>query len=277
MYSPRMRRTSCPALQALCALLVSLFGASMAVKNITITLPEAVVQGDSVTLRCDYDLEDQNLYSIKWFRDESEFYQFVPKEIPATKVFDVDGVKIKVDVSRSDANRVTIQDVGRQPPAYYRCEVSADAPTFHTGLQTGLLTVIGSLAWSRYDGEVSFFVSLYKDSCHLSNLVEYYTESLSHEHAGGHGGHHGQDDERLESVRSSVQVTGHQSKMSLSCRATMFNVYQQSSVKVELQSEGAPKPAPVRKASSAANDASRTAASAAAWAPLVLVAMVLRR
>lgn len=74
-------------------------GLSVAVKNITITLPEAVVQGDSVTLRCDYDLEDQNLYSIKWFRDESEFYQFVPKEIPATKVFDVDGVKIKVDVS----------------------------------------------------------------------------------------------------------------------------------------------------------------------------------
>ena len=46
-------------------------------------------------------------------------------------------------MSRSDANKVTLQDIGRQPPAFYRCEVSADAPTFHTGLQTGLLTVVG--------------------------------------------------------------------------------------------------------------------------------------
>lgn len=86
----------------------------------------------------------------------------------------------------------------------------------------------------------------------MSNLVEYYTESLSHEHAGQHGN----DEDRLESVRSSVQITGHQSKMLLSCRATMFNVYQQPSVRVELQSEGAPKPAPVRKAANSASSAS---------------------
>lgn len=79
--------------------LVCVTEASLAVKNISMTLPEAVREGDSVTLRCDYDLERQALYSIKWFRGESEFYQYVPKEIPATKVFDVDGVKIKVDVS----------------------------------------------------------------------------------------------------------------------------------------------------------------------------------
>ncbi|KAK3928995.1 Chitin biosynthesis protein CHS5 [Frankliniella fusca] len=73
--------------------------ASLAVKNISMSLPDAVAQGSTVTLRCDYDLEGQQLYSIKWFRGESEFYQYVPKEIPASKVFDVDGVKIKVDVS----------------------------------------------------------------------------------------------------------------------------------------------------------------------------------
>ena len=87
-------------------------GASLAVKNITMTLPEAVAQGDTVTLRCDYDLEQQNLYSIKWFRDESEFYQFVPKEIPASKVFDVDGVKIKVDVSLTFISVFSVASLG---------------------------------------------------------------------------------------------------------------------------------------------------------------------
>lgn len=256
------------------------------------TLPEAVAQGDTVTLRCDYDLEQQNLYSIKWFRDESEFYQFVPKEIPASKVFDVDGVKIKVDVSRSDAYRVTLQDVGRQPPAYYRCEVSADAPTFHTGLQTGLLTVIvppqrppaitvdkrrfntGDLIRANCTVGPSYPVANITwllDDIPLSNLVEYYAESVSHEPAQA-----GEED-RLESVRSAVQLTGHQSKMSLSCRASMFNVYQQSSAKVELQSEGAPKPAPVRKAAnSAANsDALRAVPSAMSLAAWILVPLLL--
>ncbi|KAE8753241.1 hypothetical protein FOCC_FOCC000163 [Frankliniella occidentalis] len=73
--------------------------ASLAVKNVSMSIPDAVAQGSTVTLRCDYDLEGQPLYSIKWFRGESEFYQYVPKEIPASKVFDVDGVKIKVDVT----------------------------------------------------------------------------------------------------------------------------------------------------------------------------------
>ena len=32
-----------------------------------------------VSLPCSYDLEDDILYSIKWYRDDKEFYRYLPK------------------------------------------------------------------------------------------------------------------------------------------------------------------------------------------------------
>ncbi|KAJ8945760.1 hypothetical protein NQ318_022858 [Aromia moschata] len=52
-----------------------------------IKVPEAVRLGDSVTLACDYDLESVALYTIKWYRYDEEFYRYVPKESPPSKVF----------------------------------------------------------------------------------------------------------------------------------------------------------------------------------------------
>jgi len=64
-----------------------------------IKVPEAVRRGSSVELACDYDLEGALLYSIKWYKDDQEFFSFVPKEAPPTRVFSVPG--IFVDVSRT--------------------------------------------------------------------------------------------------------------------------------------------------------------------------------
>lgn len=46
-------------------------------------------------------------------------------------------------VQESDENRVTIVNVRRDLTGYYKCEVSADAPTFHTGIKTKLTYVTG--------------------------------------------------------------------------------------------------------------------------------------
>ena len=35
--------------------------------------------GDDVTLFCDYKLEEDTLYSIKWYRDDREFFRFIPR------------------------------------------------------------------------------------------------------------------------------------------------------------------------------------------------------
>lgn len=71
-----------------------------ALKDMHIKVPEAVKVGESVTLACDYDLESVALYTIKWYRYDEEFYRYVPKESPPSKVFAMP--HLNVDVSNFD-------------------------------------------------------------------------------------------------------------------------------------------------------------------------------
>ncbi|XP_050524485.1 uncharacterized protein LOC126896079 isoform X3 [Daktulosphaira vitifoliae] len=109
------------------------------VKNLKINTPDAVKSGSTLKLNCTYDLEKQALYSIKWYLRDQEFYRYVPKESPPTRVFPMAGVI--VNVQESDANKVTIVNIRRILTGFYKCEVSADAPYFHTAIKTKLTYV----------------------------------------------------------------------------------------------------------------------------------------
>ena len=41
-------------------------------------LPTVVQKGDKVDLRCKYELSGENMYSLKWYRDNVEFYRYIP-------------------------------------------------------------------------------------------------------------------------------------------------------------------------------------------------------
>ncbi|XP_061705688.1 uncharacterized protein LOC133516682 [Cydia pomonella] len=109
-------------------------------KSLHIHVPKAVLSGTSAELMCTYELEGAQLYSIRWYRNMMEFYRYVPKESPATKVFPV--AEIKVDVAGSDANRVILTEVDRTLTGEYQCEVSADAPLFHTDIKAAEMVVV---------------------------------------------------------------------------------------------------------------------------------------
>lgn len=64
-----------------------------------IYVPRAVRLGHSVILGCEYNLEDTALYSVKWYRNNEEFYRYVPKEAPPIRVFSSPGVKVDVSIS----------------------------------------------------------------------------------------------------------------------------------------------------------------------------------
>ncbi|CAH1126295.1 unnamed protein product [Ceutorhynchus assimilis] len=112
---------------------------SISLKGMKLNIPRAVRAGHSVTLSCEYDLEGAQLYSVKWYRENDEFYRYVPKEEPPTRVFTIQG--IHVDVSVSNAHSVTLLSVGRDISGEFQCEVSADAPSFHTQLLSAPMTV----------------------------------------------------------------------------------------------------------------------------------------
>jgi len=46
-------------------------------------------------------------------------------------------------VSLSDSRNVTLLNVQKQLTGFYKCEVSADAPLFHTEIKSASMTVVG--------------------------------------------------------------------------------------------------------------------------------------
>ncbi|KAK9871060.1 hypothetical protein WA026_011341 [Henosepilachna vigintioctopunctata] len=95
---------------------------------------------DTVTLQCRYDLEGEQLYTVKWYKGSKEFFRFIPKELPNTQVFPLPG--IDVDLSKSNSNEVVLRHVQPDVTGRYKCEVSSDSPNFYTMMVSGYLYVI---------------------------------------------------------------------------------------------------------------------------------------
>lgn len=62
-------------------------------------IPTPVVTGDSVLLRCAFELGNETLYAVKWYKNMAEFFRYVPASDPPLKTFPQIG--IDVDVSKS--------------------------------------------------------------------------------------------------------------------------------------------------------------------------------
>ena len=69
-----------------------------------LTVPNQLILGQSATLKCNYDLENSKLYSVKWYKDGQEFFRFMPSMENKIEVFQVPGVRI--DVSQNTWKKV---------------------------------------------------------------------------------------------------------------------------------------------------------------------------
>ncbi|XP_050665270.1 uncharacterized protein LOC126965638 isoform X2 [Leptidea sinapis] len=107
--------------------------------KVGISVPAMKQRGDSVTMACDFDLEGGRLYSVKWYRDNEEFYRYMPRLRPPQHAHRLDGVK--VDLERSSARRVHLRDLTLKSRGLYRCEVSEEAPSFHSAQSEAFMEV----------------------------------------------------------------------------------------------------------------------------------------
>lgn len=96
----------------------------------SITVPPHKVIGDKAKLICKFDMGLDTLYSVKWYKDDLEFYRFVPNDRPRLQVFAQKGVN--VDKNRSTRTHVTLSNLTLDSGGTYKCEVSAEAPSFRT-------------------------------------------------------------------------------------------------------------------------------------------------
>jgi len=61
-----------------------------------VTVPTYVFMGDSVELLCNYDMQMDKLYSVTWYKDNEEFYRYVPTSNHLKHSYSMDGITVDV-------------------------------------------------------------------------------------------------------------------------------------------------------------------------------------
>ncbi|KAI8424048.1 hypothetical protein MSG28_002678 [Choristoneura fumiferana] len=56
--------------------------------------PRSRRTGSKVRMQCVYDLEQEVLYSVKWYRGDREFCRYQPRDAPPLKVFRIPGIEV---------------------------------------------------------------------------------------------------------------------------------------------------------------------------------------
>ncbi|XP_034113089.1 uncharacterized protein LOC117573791 [Drosophila albomicans] len=84
--------------------------------------------------------EGEALYAIKWYKDNEEFYRYVPKTRPPKTSYRVDGVRVIEELS--DASRVLLRGLTLNSTGLYRCEISAEAPNFSSVQGEGRMDIV---------------------------------------------------------------------------------------------------------------------------------------
>ncbi|XP_046680445.1 uncharacterized protein LOC124367556 [Homalodisca vitripennis] len=114
---------------------------SLCLKMVQVRVPAYKLKGETAVLECLYELEGfEKLYTVKWYKENEEFYRFVPKYKPSQISYRVEGIRI--DHQQSNDTRVTLKTVSLKTTANYRCEVSAEAPSFASAQGSGRLEVV---------------------------------------------------------------------------------------------------------------------------------------
>ncbi|XP_054257172.1 uncharacterized protein LOC128982141 [Macrosteles quadrilineatus] len=106
-----------------------------------VKVPPYRLKGETAVLECQYQLDGlEKLYSVKWYRENEEFYRYVPKYNPQQISYKVEG--INVNHKESNDTTLTLNKVNLKTSANYRCEVSAEAPSFASVQGSGHLEVV---------------------------------------------------------------------------------------------------------------------------------------
>lgn len=61
-----------------------------------IRIPTHAIRNKEAILECNFDLDREELYSVKWYKDGHEFFRFEPKRNPPGQKFNLRGVYVDV-------------------------------------------------------------------------------------------------------------------------------------------------------------------------------------
>uniref|UniRef100_A0A1B0DBD1 Uncharacterized protein n=1 Tax=Phlebotomus papatasi TaxID=29031 RepID=A0A1B0DBD1_PHLPP len=132
-------------------------GSIAALRLTEVRIPNHTVRGSTARLECHYEMDGEALYSVKWYKDGNEFYRYVPRDMPPVLIFQLPGVS--VDLHNSTDTLVVLQSVNLSASGRYRCEVSAEAPSFQTVSDHGDMIVVGKFSFdTKFNHKCCFHI-----------------------------------------------------------------------------------------------------------------------
>ncbi|KAL9874512.1 beaten path Ic isoform 1-T1 [Glossina fuscipes fuscipes] len=141
MQNHPQQHFSAHSIALLLILMCWLPGFITALKDVSVTIPQAVKRGSNALLTCNYDMENDTLYSVKWYKGRREFYRYTPKENPAMKVFPSQS-GLNVERNLSNQSHVVLLAVPLNISGKFTCEISVEAPSFQTAMISGEMEVV---------------------------------------------------------------------------------------------------------------------------------------
>jgi len=94
--------------------------------------------GGDLLLECNYELGEDSLHSIKWYRDDNEFYRYRPTE-KLPRIYQLGGLLVD---NLSSPTHLRVRNVSFETSGRFRCEVTGGPPGYQTAaLNTQVLVV----------------------------------------------------------------------------------------------------------------------------------------
>ena len=85
--------------------LLVFFAGALTIKLNKIVVPTHCKVGDDAELECSFGMQGEPLYSVKWYKDDMEFYRFVPNDSPKLQVFPLLGIHVDVSALIASVRR----------------------------------------------------------------------------------------------------------------------------------------------------------------------------
>ncbi|XP_071448003.1 uncharacterized protein [Hetaerina americana] len=133
-------RITTAIIRVIVLLATTTWGVALGLRLTKVSIPTYRIRGEMALLECGHELEGDGLYSVKWYKDNEEFYRYVPRALPRQHSYKLEGVR--VDHHLSDSMKVFLRSVTLRSSGVYRCEVSAEAPSFSSASGEGRMEVV---------------------------------------------------------------------------------------------------------------------------------------
>jgi len=124
---------------------VAFFNVCVSLQVLQMEAPAFVKSGQDLVMQCNFDLEGENLYSIKWFLGKWEIFSYISSlsgEGLSTVSSSIPGIHItNSTMDPSSYSRLVLGQVTSASSGDYQCQVSGDGPRFLSDFDTKLVTV----------------------------------------------------------------------------------------------------------------------------------------